>query len=283
MALEAVLVVVATALFGVVVWIAAFLLRRAWLRSRDPEPLAWWRLVFPLFAGAVVLAFLIGWALQEPNPADEQTGIGLLVLATLTAGISLRALIRSAHAVRSSAVARVAVGTVGLVKPEVIVSEEFERIASRTVLAAAIAHETAHVRGLDPLRIWFAQLAADLQWPIPGTDRRFSAWLLALEAERDDEALAAGTAAEDLAEAILNAARLQCGLATALCASMAGAGDGIGWRVRRLLAADGPVGAARPRAFWVVRVSCGAILVGAVWLGLTYGDALLRMVPGIGP
>lgn len=280
---EAVLVIVAGALFGIVVWIGALSLGRASPRSRDPEHLAWWRLVLPLLAGAVVLAFLLGWALQEPDPADEYAGMALHVLAVLTACITVRALARSAKALRSSTSIQVPVCTVGLLKPRVLVSNEFRRAVSGGVLAAALAHETAHVRRRDPLRIWLAQLSADLQWPIPGTARRFSAWLLALEAERDNEAVAGGAAAEDLAEAILTAARLQCGPSASLCANAAGAGDGIAWRVRRLLSPQTSASAPRPRAAWTVRASCTVVVLGAVWMGLTFGEAVLRVLPGIGP
>lgn len=281
---EAVLVTVAAALCGLVVWLSALPVGRAWPRTRHPEHLAWWWLVLPLFAGGVVLAFLLGWALQEPDPADEHVGIPLYLLAVLTGGIALRAIIRSAKALRSSARAKIPIGTIGLVKPQVVVSDDFRRIASGDVLAAALTHETAHVKRRDPLRIWLAQLAADLQWPIPGTARRFSAWLLALEAERDNEAVASGAAAEDLAEAILTAARLQCGASTGLAANAAGGGDGIAWRVRRLLSPDVSGGTIAPRrAFLITRASCTAVVIGAVWLGLTYGEAVLSVLPGMAP
>jgi len=281
---ETLLIVVASALFGLVVWLFALPAGRAWLHSRDPEPLAWWRLVLPLFAGVVVVAFLVGWAFQEPDPADEHAGIGLHLLAILTASIVIRAIVRSAMALRSSACAHIPIGTIGLLTPRVFVSNEFRRMASGEVLTAALAHEAAHARGRDPLRIWLAQLATDLQWPIPGTRRRLSAWLLALEAERDVEAVANGASAEDLAEAILIAARLHLGPATRLCANATGSGEGIAWRVRRLLSLEvhgGPT--ARPGASWVVRASCSALVVGAIWLGFRYGEAVLSVLPGMGP
>jgi beta-lactamase regulating signal transducer with metallopeptidase domain len=166
----------------------------------------------------------------------------------------------------------------------VVVSEEFLRAVPRSVLSAALAHESAHARRRDPLRIWLAQLAADLQWPVPGSARRLSAWLLALEAQRDDEALASGAAAEDLAEAILTAARLQRGPAVSLRANAAGEGDGLAWRIRRLLSRDAlRGGAAAPNAFWRVCTWCVALVIGAVWLGIRYGDVVIGVLPGTGP
>jgi len=275
---EAVLVIVAAALFGVVVWLVALAMGRA--QHRALEHRAWWRLVFPLFSGLVMIAFLVGWAIQEPDPADERVGLALGLVAVVTGLITLRAIVRSVTALRLSSDAQVPLGTVGFVKPRVIVSEALRRIASREILAAGLAHEAAHVEHRDPLRIWVAQLAADLQWPIPGTARRFSAWLLALEAQRDDEAVASGVAPEDLAEAILIAARLQRG-APVTAANVLGAGDGIAWRVRRLLATDrSVVPVSHAAAMWI---SCTAVVIAAVGLGISYGDAVVGSLPGIGP
>jgi Zn-dependent protease with chaperone function len=279
---EVVLVIVAAALFGVVVWLVALPAGRAPRHPFDSEPLAWWRLVHPLFGGSLVCAFLWGWALQEPNPADEHVGLAFQLLAMLAAGIMVRALLRSARALRASSTAGVAIGTIGFRSPRVFVSEEFRRSVSDRVLAAALAHEAAHVKGRDPLRIWLAQMFADLQWPIPGTSRRFSAWLLAVEAQRDDEAIASGTAAPDLAKGILTAARLQLGSAPRLSAQVTGAGEGIAWRVRRLLGPRASSGVHAPsRTSWFVRTSSLALLLGAVWLGNSYGDGLLGVLPGV--
>jgi Zn-dependent protease with chaperone function len=277
---ELVLMVVALAFFGVVVWLAGVPAGRAG-SARDPERLAWWRLVAPLFAGALVFAFLTGWAAQEANPADEHAGLTLHVLAVLTGGVMLRAWVRAARALRSGPPLRLPIATIGLCIPRVVVSEQFRSSISEGVLAAALAHEAAHVKHRDPLRIWLAQLAADLQWPIPGTARRRAAWLLALEIERDDEALAAGAAGEDLAEAILVAARLQVSPALQRWAGAAGGGAGIAWRVRRLLCREVSSVVSPPLPSWAALGSCAALLTAAVWLGIHYGDAILGRLPGI--
>lgn len=280
---EILLAVAAAALSGTMVWPVAFAAGWAGSSVRHRERAAWWRLVLPLVAGGLMLAFLIGWAVQESDPADERVGIGILVLALFSSGIALRASTRGAQALRLGAYARIPVGTLGIMKPRVVVSPEFTASVSDDVLAAALAHEAAHVRGRDPLRIWLAQLAADLQWPVPGTSRRFSAWLLALEAERDDEAVANGASGEDLAEAILVAARLRCLSRGQACAHAAGAGEGIAWRVRRLLREDIPNGVLRPGSLWGAAGSCLALATVAVWLGICYGDAVLGVLPGIRP
>lgn len=278
---EALLAVSAAAFFGIVVWMVALPAGWTRLRIRDAEKLAWWRLVLPLFAWGLVLAFFVGWALQEPDPSDERVGTAFHLLAALTGLIVLRALVRSMQALRGNVQTQVPIGTVGLVMPRIVVSAEFRQAASQDVLAAAMAHEAAHVRHRDPLRIWLAQLAADLQWPVAGTARRFSAWLLALEAERDSEAVASGADADDLAEAILAAARLQRGHRARLCANATGAGEGIAWRVRRLLSAE-PSEHVRCRSWTTAASSIGLVIV-ASFLGFHYGDVALRMILGAGP
>lgn len=279
---EVVLAIVAAALCAVVVWLVAVPASLAWLRSRHPERVAWWRLVLPLFASALVFAFLLGWAIQEPDPADESVGLVLRLLALLSGGVVLRAAVRGVHALRRVSQERIPIGTIGILRPTIVLSPEFRDRVSGEVLAAALAHEAAHARRRDPLRIWLAQLAADLQWPVPGTARRFSAWLIALEAERDDEALSTGVSGGDLAEAILVAARLHQSTRGNLCAHAKGRGEGIAWRVRRLLAATPSTSRQARAASWVVPASC-FMLIAAVWLGVHYGDSVLRLLPGIGP
>jgi hypothetical protein len=139
------------------------------------------------------------------------------------------------------------------------------------------------MEGRDPLRIWLAQLAADLQWPVPGTGSRFSAWLLALEVERDDEAVAAGALSENLADAILAAARFHLARTMSLCARAEGAGEGVAWRVRRLIAGDLPSSTARKTGTWMVPAWCFALVTITIWLGVDYGDSMLAVLPDMGP
>lgn len=283
MVLELVLALIAFAVFSLVVWLAALPATWPLRRSHESERVAWWRLVFPLFVGALVISFLLGWAIQEGDPADERVGTIPKVLALVSCAVVLRACYRAATAVRLGELARVPIGTIGLLNPRVVVSDEFRKSVSSEVLAAALAHERAHVRGRDPLRIWLAQFAADLQWPVPRTAQRFSAWLVALEAERDDEALANGASGEDLADAILTAARFHVAAATRPCAYVEGAGGGVAWRVRRLLSATRPTRPLNWQVRWLTLASCLVLLASAVGLGTRYGDCVLGMLPGVGP
>lgn len=276
---EAVLAVASFALSGVAVWLTGSTGSRIPAFSSDSRDRAWWRLAQPVFVGLLVLAFVAGWALQEPNPADERAGIILYVLAAAGAYVTIRALTRALRAVRDPS-ARVPIGTVGLLRPRIIVSEEYRQCVTPEVLAAGLAHETAHARRRDPLRIWVAQLVADLQWPIGDAAQRLSDWLVVLESRCDDEAVHRGAAPEDLAEAILAAARLQT-ISTIGRACVIGPGRAIAWRVRRLLSPDYERARAHPERSWLTTIVCSGMVIGALWLGFAFGDAVLGALPGI--
>lgn len=282
MALWLVFSTTAAALCTAVVWLAA-----AGARPRPEhdgsERAAWWRLSWPVVAGALVFAFLAGWALREPDPADEQVELGLCAFALIAVTVLARALLRADRARRAARRAWAPIATVGLFRCRTMVSDAFRRSAAPEVLAAALAHEAAHARGRDPARIWIAQLIADLQWPIPGARQRLRRWALALELRRDDEALAAGASPPALAESIVLAARLRCASRGRLQAAMTGAGDGLALRVRRLLALSPGYGSrARRRlhGFWT-GLCCVAGIAAAGWLGVVFGDAVLGWLPGI--
>lgn len=275
---------VAAALFGTVVWITA---AGAGHQERTSElsvseTRAWWKLVWPVFAGALVVAFLTGWALQEANPADEWVTLKMRALAGVVLAVVLRALLRALCSVRASRHAGAPIVTVGLLRCRTVISDAFEKAASPQVLAAALAHEAAHAWYRDPLRIWMAQLAADLQWPMPRVRRRFRNWVLTLEMRRDDVAIDAGAAPTALAEGILLAARLHSGSVALPSAAVTGSGEGLALRVRRLLynhAVSGEGTMPRQHMTWLW---CCAAFAVAAWLGAFYGDSLLMLLPGIG-
>src|SRR3954451_6933060 len=98
MARELVVLVVAAAFCALVVWAGALGAHRVRLTSRDREQAAWWRLMLPLFAAAFVVAFLTGWALQEPPQADEKAGTALHVAALFPLAIASRAFARGVRA-----------------------------------------------------------------------------------------------------------------------------------------------------------------------------------------
>jgi len=280
---EALLFLIAVALFGTVTWSCAALARGAHRAQEISPERASWRLLWPLAGGTMMVAFLVGWALQEPDPADEWIGQGMAVLAGFTGIIVLRALMRACMSLRRALEAEPIIATVGILRTSIVVSEPFRRAASAPVLAAALAHERAHARARDPLRLWLAQLACDLQWPIPGARGRLEDWQLALELRRDEEALALGVSPTDLAESIVLAARLSTPQAAGCMSAITGGGGGLAFRVQRLLDAGPRSLAARPRPGLVRRWTLLALGLACcfLWLGYAFGEATLAIMPGV--
>lgn len=239
------------------------------------ERATWWRLWGPLLPAAAALALLVGWAAQEPSTTDELLRPVAALAALPVALVWARAAWRAARALTARVDAPAAV--VGLLRPRVEIDARLAAIVSPPGLAAARAHEEAHARHRDPLRIWLAQLATDLQWPFGGAAARFAAWLDALELARDDEARRAGARGEDLAEALVGAARLASTSARpAAFARLDGPGGALAARVERLLA---PLEAQRPARRRTVALAVTATLLVAAWLGFAHGDLALRALP----
>jgi hypothetical protein len=239
----------------------------AWRRERR----AWRQLVAPLIMIALGSAMWLGWALQEPEATDERLALLNWVIAALVLALWARALARLAHSIVARPALPIAV--VGIAVPRIVVDPALERLLDADAFAAALAHETAHVRHRDPLRIAIAQLATDLQWPWPQPRRRLASWRRALEETRDDEAVLHGTCPEDLAAAIIAVARW----------SAPGAGASLGdhpieRRVRRLLRGSPRVLPPGSRSFALL-VTSGVIA--ALVVGLTIGDDLLALLPGV--
>ena len=170
------------------------------------ERALWRAITRPLAAIGLVVATIIGWALQEPRHAEVLRS-PLLLLAALVAFVWVRAAVRAGFSLRTPADEPAM--TIGLLHPRIVVSTEFAAAIDRDVLAAVIAHEAAHARHRDPLRIFIAQLATDLQWPSRQAHTRLDDWTSALEMARDDEARSSGADGADLAAGIVAAARIK--------------------------------------------------------------------------
>lgn len=268
-------------LCGPLVWVCAWLpwpghgRRDRGAGSAVTERRTWFDLWAPLLPAALVFAVLLGWALAEPDPADERLSTWQLVLAALLLAPWLRTgwrLLRSLWCPRDVRTA----ATVGLLRPFVVVQPEFVLSLRRSELAAALAHERAHAAHWDPARLWLAGLATDLQWPAPGARRRLAAWRVALEQARDDDAVWAGCAGADLAAAIVAAARVQGG-ASDLVVGMADGPD-LRERVQRLLGPPPPV---RPAHKSLIAPVVLTLLAAAVLVGVVAGEPLVRLMVGM--
>lgn len=283
MVLSEVFLLLAVALFGAVAWTAA-VISDAHAAKRPLavyENIAWWQTAWPALAGLLGVAFIAGWAHTEPNPSDEGITLYGYILAIIAGLVFARASVRALRALRRASYSEIPVVTVGFLRCRVRVSGAFVRLASPEVLAAALAHEEAHVCARDPLRIWVTQFLSDLQWPIPGARRRFQNWLLALEIRRDEEAVAAGAAPLALAEAILLAARSSRSAGASAHAGICGGGEGLAYRMHRLMAYRESARRPRRAVFsWLPPGYYAALIVASV-TGVLVGDRILTLLPGV--
>jgi hypothetical protein len=175
----------------------------------DPklERKAWLRLWCPAVPAVLVGAALGGWALTESDPVRDPLGVMALYAAWLPFALLFgRAAVRGVWALLRQS-PDCGVSTIGLLQPETVFSPFLAKQLTDSEVRAALAHEQAHARHRDPLRIWLAQLLTDLQWPWPAAQRRLETWLIALELARDEEARRSGTDGADLAAAVLASVR----------------------------------------------------------------------------
>ena len=244
--------------------------------ARELEQRAWRRVWTPLWPAALVLAFLVGWAVQEPE-TSEGVEPAMLAVAAVFGLISLRAAARAVRALRTPARGVVAM-TVGLVRPRVYIAPELAARLDERALRAALEHEAAHARHRDPLRLWIAQIATDLQWPLAAARQRFADWRNALELARDAEACER-VDGSDLAAALIEAARLSRASVGDAVAGLVGGADAFSDRIHRLL--EPPHDAAgAPRRSWVWALRIGAVAL-AIAAGSLFGEVIVGALPGL--
>ena len=247
--------------------------------ARQRERVLWLALWWPAAPALTVAAWLCGWALSQPDPVPKHVG-GVIFVAVLPfVLVGTRALLRATWSLCRSPRDH-GIATIGLLWPRIVVAPELTRILDERAFEAALAHERAHLRHRDPLRIWLAQFVTDLQWPRSSAEHRFTDWLVSLEEARDDEARAGGVEGADLAAAVLGSVRFQLGFRTA-SANLIGEAEGLPGRIARLLR---PLPASTPYQeppYFIVGGGVATVWLAAVVLGLTSGerfiDALLAL------
>jgi Zn-dependent protease with chaperone function len=242
-------------------------------RLAEPEPLAWFRLLRPLIPALLVAACLCGWALSEPDPVPDRVGPLVFIVCAPFGLLGVRAVVRAVWSLFRRP-QRLGIATVGLIRPRIIVAPELARVLDERALHAAMAHERAHVKHLDPLRIWIAQFVTDLQWPWSSAQRRFETWLAVLEHARDDEARAEGVDGADLAAALVASLRFHCDHTGGVCAPLIGNRSALEDRVARLLQ---PLAVSNDKTptTWQVAVLLTVALMTALALGAIYGEQLV--------
>jgi hypothetical protein len=246
--------------------------------GRQLERQAWRRIWLPTLPAAIVLATLFGWAVQEPSLTDEPLRPLVVVVAVPLGLLWLRCGVRAWLSLRRPRVLP-AVATLGLLRPTIVVSGRLNEVLDPEALAAAMAHEEAHVRHRDPLRIWLAQIATDMQWPSPAARSRFDGWLSSLEIARDEEARVEGAPGPALAAAVVAVAKMTMGGRHELSmATLTGTGASIASRIHRLL---GPMPPYAHSPSMVVPIAVILALTIAIGAGVECGDSFLRALPFI--
>lgn len=241
--------------------------------SHHSEHRCWWRVWMPLAPMVIVLCALAGWAALEPDNS-EVVPRSLLLLSLPCAFVWTRAIWRAVNALRRRPVVRAA-GVIGLWHPRIVMSDQFRARVDDLTAAAATAHEAAHARHRDPLRLWLAQFATDLQWPSARAAERLHAWMCVVEFARDDEARHGGVEGADLAAAIIAAVRLSD--TDRLAPALVGDRADFETRIRRLLAPMPSDEGVPSSAFRLVMAAAPA-LVAIALAGARFGESLVRTV-----
>ena len=263
--------------------------------GEELERRTWLMLWYPVVPALAVAAWLGGWALTESDPVRDRLGIwGLYAAWAPFALIFGRAVARALWALLRR-VPDCGVSTIGLIQPETLFSPFLARQLADTEVRAVLAHERAHGRHRDPLRIWLAQLLTDLQWPWPAAQRRLETWLVALELARDEEARRSGVDGADLAAAVLASVRYLQRLpaerrrdtsfnGTSFAhARLIGDSRTLRERVSRLLAPvpKGSRNAAPLPSFGAAEALLVLVLLSALALGIVYGERVMHPLLGL--
>jgi Zn-dependent protease with chaperone function len=243
--------------------------------SRRVERRRWLALWWPAAPASIVVAWLCGWALSQPDPVLDPVGPFIFIVWVPFGVVVVRAVARAAWSLARSP-GDYGVATVGLLRPHIVFSPQLAKRLDDRAIEAALAHERAHIRHRDPLRIWAAQFVTDLQWPWGSAQRRFTSWLAALEDARDDEARAAGVDGADLAAALVGSLRYQCAKRCGVVVGLIGQPEVVQARIARLLR---PLpDAALPR--YSSRIAIPALvlltLALAMGLGVECGERVIR-------
>ena len=224
---------------GPLFWICGALpLRSPLLASGSASEAARWRALWvPAVVPLLATAGLVGWAFNEPDDAEAIAPVRVLVVLPV-ALVWLRAAIRAFWSILRARHPGPA-ATLGLLRPRVFLDPAFASRLDEEAHSAALAHERAHARHYDPLRLLLARLVTDLQWPIPAAQRRLKDWSHALELARDEEARRGGADAAALAEAIVTCAKFAGHEMTAFV-TLGGDDEALAERIGRLLADEVP-------------------------------------------
>lgn len=164
--------------------------------------------------------------------------------------------------------------TRGLVRPWIEVGRSLVDELTDEQLRAALLHEKAHARGLDPLFTFVGEVCMSVN-PARGLVRRwFERWHLGREIRCDLTAISLGGNRFSLAESLLRVARRTSGGGCAHGVNLTGAAASIRVRVAVLVGNDIPE-VRSDRALWLASfIFCGAIIATFAYCEMSLLDSL---------
>lgn len=243
--------------------------------GRASEAARWRSLWLPAVMPVLAIVALLGWALHEPEDAEAVGPVRILFVLPV-AVVWVRASVRAVWSVLRARHPGPA-ATVGLLRPRVVIDPTFALRLDHEAQQATVAHELAHARHHDPLRLLVAQLVTDLQWPIPAAARRFKDWCHALELARDEEARLDGADAAALAQAIVTCVKLARREMTAIV-TLGGDDEALAARVARLLDGEVPPHDVSRKRSGVVAALFSIALIVSLAGGVYAGEEVVRLL-----
>jgi Zn-dependent protease with chaperone function len=271
--------------------VGALAAARAQTRARA---LLWMRLVPSAAAAAVAMGLVLPAYLRfEPAQAGERVTLPLALLAAAALMVVLHGLLRGARALASTSAllrgwlaraepvamplspipvyrvrdARAVFAVVGMHRPRMYVSDRVLEALAPAELAAAVAHECAHLEAADNVKRLLLRSCPDLVGLTPVSRAIEQEWARASEARADERASrGCRETALALAAGLIKVARLAPAAAGGLPVSGLHDGGDVDVRVRRLVApAEDPTAGPAAGGKIVMRA---ALVLGVVGLTL---------------
>ncbi|MEE9230384.1 MAG: M56 family metallopeptidase, partial [Acidobacteriota bacterium] len=165
--------------------------------------------------------------------------------------------------------------TVGLWRPQIVLSERMISSLSDEELRAVLFHELGHVRSRDPLRLAVVRFLADALWFLPVARSLARDFVDAVEEGADDWAVGATRQPVDLAAALVKTAKADVSWAIPLASSLAG-NVSVEDRVERLLGIRVKRRSSTTMHRWVSSGLISLLLFSLLMLPLDSGEAASR-------
>ena len=236
------------------------------------EGRTWRALWYPLLPAILSFAAILGWVSREPANAEALPAL-VIIAGVPSAMLLLRVILFAARTARYKATNK-ATGTVGILRPRILIADDLRDILDAHALLAVVAHERAHSRHRNPLRLWLARIVTELQGRSRAAVERYDEWRHAVELARDEEARRSGIRGEDLAGAVLEATKLAAVPSPSLVRLLSS--DRLQERIDALLRPLPPLDVLLPWRSSLRPIAVTTLLVGCAAAGSAWGELLVR-------